>query len=228
MEHGYNLQLHLRGILWRHQYGFQSIYTFQYWWLWRHWKVQKCIFTVHLLLWLLSFSRYFCETLLDFHDPCPVKEQLRNKIVGRLLKEGSNADEPANIALSDYSSLSSGCESSSCDEDVVKNNKNADGDDEDAEEAIAAAEERKRVRKLRSRRDRSKNGAQFTQTLYPDFRQVSSFDKILFFLFFIAFFFAISFCAWEYYVKLLLPLLLLFLLELLFCDKGVFVILSKS
>ena len=128
------------------------------------------------------FSRYFCETLLDFHDPCPVKEQLRNKIVGRLLKEGSNADEPANIALSDYSSLSSGCESSSCDEDVVKNNKNADGDDEEAEEAIAAAEERKRIRKLRSRRDRSKNGAQFTQTLYPDFRQVSSLDKILFFL----------------------------------------------
>ena len=53
------------------------------------------------------------------------------------------------------------------------------GDDEDAEEAIAAAEERKRIRKLRSRRDRSKNGAQFTQTLYPDFRQVRLFDKIL-------------------------------------------------
>ena len=40
----------------------------------------------------------------------------------------------------------------------------------DAEEAHAAAEERKRVRKLRSRRDRCKNGAQFTQNLYPDFR----------------------------------------------------------
>ena len=53
----------------------------------------------------LFFSRYFCETLLDFYDPCPVKEELRLKIVGRLIKEGSNADEPANIALSDYSSL---------------------------------------------------------------------------------------------------------------------------
>ena len=149
---------------------------------------------MHLLLWLLSFSRYFCETLLDFHDPCPVKEQLRNKIVSRLLKEGSNADEPANIALSDYSSLSSGCESSSGDEEV-KNGKNADGDDEDAEEAIAAAEERKRIRKLRSRRDRSKNGAQFTQTLYPDFRQVSlkkgTWQNIIFPRF-IAFFLAIS------------------------------------
>ena len=45
----------------------------------------------------------------------------------------------------------------------------------DAEEAQAAAEERKRIRKLRSRRDRCKNGAQFTQNLYPDFRQVERF-----------------------------------------------------
>ena len=52
-----------------------------------------------------NLFRYFCETLLDFYDPCPVKEELRLKIVGRLIKEGSNADEPANIALSDYSSL---------------------------------------------------------------------------------------------------------------------------
>lgn len=51
--------------------------------------------------------RYFCETLLDFFDPCLGKEQLRAKIVNRLVKEGSTADEPANIALSDYSSLSS-------------------------------------------------------------------------------------------------------------------------
>ena len=87
------------------------------------------------------------------------------------------------MSISDYSSLSSGCESSSGEEEnVTRNNKNVEGDDEDAEEAIAAAEERKRIRKLRSRRDRSKNGAQFTQTLYPDFRQVSkgSYDKILF------------------------------------------------
>ena len=49
-----------------------------------------------------------------------MKEELRNKIVTRLLREGSNADEPSNIALSDYSSLSSGCETSSDDEDVGK------------------------------------------------------------------------------------------------------------
>ena len=56
---------------------------------------------------LSFYSRYFCETLLDYQDPCPVKEQLRAKILHRLTKEGSTADEPANIALSDYSSLSS-------------------------------------------------------------------------------------------------------------------------
>ena len=49
-----------------------------------------------------------------------MKEELRNKIVTRLLREGSNADEPSNIALSDYSSLSSGCETSSDDEDAGK------------------------------------------------------------------------------------------------------------
>ena len=78
-------------------------------------------FDIMTILW------YFCETLLDFHDPCVNKEQLRNKIVSRLLKEGSNADEPANIALSDYSSLSSGGDDSdSCDEDK-RNNRNENG-----------------------------------------------------------------------------------------------------
>lgn len=55
-----------------------------------------------------GIGRYFCETLQDFQDPCPVNEQLRVKIAARLLKEGSSATDPANIALSDYSSLSSG------------------------------------------------------------------------------------------------------------------------
>lgn len=120
-----------------------------------------------------GIGRYFCETLLDFQDPCPVKEQLRNKIVSRLLKEGSNADEPANIALSDYSSLSSGGDSSSSDEAVAPRNNN---DETDVIEAQAAAEERKRIRRLRSRRDRCKGGAQFTQTLYADhFRQVEKY-----------------------------------------------------
>lgn len=31
------------------------------------------------------------------------QERLRTKIVDRLVKEGSNADEPTNISLSDYS-----------------------------------------------------------------------------------------------------------------------------
>ncbi|GBP61811.1 Cytosolic carboxypeptidase Nna1 [Eumeta japonica] len=51
-----------------------------------------------------NLGRTFCETLLDFYDEDPSKERLRNKIVTRLLKEGSNADEPTNIDLSDYSS----------------------------------------------------------------------------------------------------------------------------
>ncbi len=59
------------------------------------------------ILGISSVHRYFCETLLDYEDPCPSKEQLRSKILSRLTKEGSTADEPANIALSDYSSLSS-------------------------------------------------------------------------------------------------------------------------
>jgi len=57
-----------------------------------------------------GIGRYFCETLQDFQDPCPVNDALRTKIVTRLTKEGSSANEPANIALSDYSSLSSGAD----------------------------------------------------------------------------------------------------------------------
>ena len=64
--------------------------------------------------------RYFCETLLDFYDPSPMKEELRNKIITRLLREGSSADEPSNVALSDYSSLSSGCESSTDEDEANK------------------------------------------------------------------------------------------------------------
>ena len=65
--------------------------------------------------------------MLDFQDPCPVKDALRMKIITRLLKEGSNADEPANIAPSDYSSLSSGADNSSSD------NCNDDEDEEEQE-----------------------------------------------------------------------------------------------
>ncbi|XP_050672778.1 cytosolic carboxypeptidase Nna1-like [Leptidea sinapis] len=65
-----------------------------------------------------NLGKTFCETLLDFYDEDPSKERLRNKIVTRLLKEGSNADEPTNIDLSDYSS-DEGDTSSSSSEAVV-------------------------------------------------------------------------------------------------------------
>ncbi|XP_054728956.1 cytosolic carboxypeptidase Nna1 isoform X2 [Anastrepha obliqua] len=57
-------------------------------------------------------GRAFCETLLDYGDETPNKERLRLKIIERLLKEGSNADEPLNIPLSDYSSDEGGVSSS--------------------------------------------------------------------------------------------------------------------
>ncbi|XP_076642435.1 uncharacterized protein LOC143353191 [Halictus rubicundus] len=51
-----------------------------------------------------QIGKVFCETLLDFFDQDPIKERLRNKIIGRLMKEGSSAEEPTNIDLTDYSS----------------------------------------------------------------------------------------------------------------------------
>ncbi|XP_048523203.1 cytosolic carboxypeptidase 2 isoform X1 [Dendroctonus ponderosae] len=62
-----------------------------------------------------QMGRSFCQTLLDFYDEDPRKEKLRAKIIERLTKEGSNADEPTNIPLSDYSS-DEGDTSSSSDE----------------------------------------------------------------------------------------------------------------
>ncbi|XP_029662311.1 cytosolic carboxypeptidase 2-like [Formica exsecta] len=51
-----------------------------------------------------QIGKAFCETLLDFFDQDPMKEKLRNKIIARLTKEGSSAEEPTNIDLTDYSS----------------------------------------------------------------------------------------------------------------------------
>ncbi|XP_021913025.1 cytosolic carboxypeptidase 2-like isoform X3 [Zootermopsis nevadensis] len=51
-----------------------------------------------------QMGRHFCETLLDFCDQDPSKERLRCKIINRLVQEGSSADDPTNINLSDYSS----------------------------------------------------------------------------------------------------------------------------
>ncbi|XP_066142700.1 cytosolic carboxypeptidase 2-like isoform X2 [Euwallacea fornicatus] len=62
-----------------------------------------------------QMGKSFCQTLLDFYDEDPRKEKLRVKIIERLTKEGSNADEPTNIPLSDYSS-DDGDTSSSSDE----------------------------------------------------------------------------------------------------------------
>ncbi|KAJ8944755.1 hypothetical protein NQ318_011662 [Aromia moschata] len=62
-----------------------------------------------------QMGRSFSQTLLDYYDDNPRKERLRSKIVDRLTKEGSNADEPTNICLSDYSS-DEGDTSSSSDE----------------------------------------------------------------------------------------------------------------
>ncbi|KAM8718785.1 hypothetical protein ACLKA7_001488 [Drosophila subpalustris] len=58
-------------------------------------------------------GRAFCETLLDYCDENPNKERLRSKIIERLMREGSSADEPLNIPLSDYSSDEGNCSSSS-------------------------------------------------------------------------------------------------------------------
>ncbi|KRT82072.1 Peptidase [Oryctes borbonicus] len=60
-----------------------------------------------------QMGKAFCQTLLDFYDDDPRKERLRTKIISRLVKEGSNADEPTNIKLSDYSSDSGDTSSSS-------------------------------------------------------------------------------------------------------------------
>ena len=54
-----------------------------------------------------NVGRYFCETLVDFNDPNPPKEQLRYKILLRLLRDKSSATEPSNVILSEYSSISS-------------------------------------------------------------------------------------------------------------------------
>ncbi|XP_058798639.1 uncharacterized protein LOC131668464 [Phymastichus coffea] len=62
-------------------------------------------------------GKAFCETLLDFSDSDPIKEKLRSKIIARLAKEGSSADEPTNIDLTDYSSDEGDTSESSSEDD---------------------------------------------------------------------------------------------------------------
>ncbi|XP_016840121.1 cytosolic carboxypeptidase 2 isoform X2 [Nasonia vitripennis] len=68
-----------------------------------------------------QIGKAFCETLLDFSDNDPIKEKLRNKIIARLAKEGSSADEPTNIELTDYSSDEGDTSDSSSEEDKYNN-----------------------------------------------------------------------------------------------------------
>ncbi|CAD6210513.1 GSCOCG00010909001-RA-CDS, partial [Cotesia congregata] len=72
-----------------------------------------------------QIGKAFCETLIDFSDDDPVKEKLRNKILLRLIKEGSSADEPTNINLTDYSSdKGDSSDSSDSSEDKIINKPN--------------------------------------------------------------------------------------------------------
>ncbi|XP_058827587.1 uncharacterized protein LOC131687507 isoform X2 [Topomyia yanbarensis] len=65
-------------------------------------------------------GRAYCETLMDYYDDNPIKEKLRMKILTRLSKEGSSADEPLNIPLSDYSSDEGDTSSSSSEDEAGK------------------------------------------------------------------------------------------------------------
>ncbi|OXA61045.1 cytosolic carboxypeptidase 2-like isoform X2 [Folsomia candida] len=67
-----------------------------------------------------AVGRHFCETLIDFSDPSVEKERLRDKILQKLNDEGSNADEPVNVTVTDYSSLSHSDSDESGDESLKK------------------------------------------------------------------------------------------------------------
>ena len=67
-----------------------------------------------------ALGKYFCETLYDFYDPDPPMDQLRTTILQRLIKEESSAVDPVNIALSDYSSLSSSGASDNDEENMAE------------------------------------------------------------------------------------------------------------
>ena len=101
-----------------------------------------------------SLGRYFCETLHDLYDPDPPMDGIRCTILQRLVKEESNANEPVNIALSDYSSLSSSGASDS-DENVTE----MDGD------SITIA----RRSLIKRRRKKKRKMTNFYSTNFTDF-----------------------------------------------------------
>ena len=102
-----------------------------------------------------ALGKYFCETLHDFYDPDPPMINLRGQILQRLIKEESTAVDPVNVALSDYSSLSSSGASDNEEEDVTV----ADGD------SVAIA--RKSLIKRRRKKQRQRNN--FYSTNYSEF-----------------------------------------------------------
>ena len=102
-----------------------------------------------------ALGKYFCETLYDFYDPDPPMDQLRTTILQRLIKEESSAVDPVNIALSDYSSLSSSGASDNDEENMAE----MDGD------SITIA--RKSI--IRRRRKKQRQRSNFYSTNYSEF-----------------------------------------------------------
>ncbi|KAF0771287.1 cytosolic carboxypeptidase Nna1-like isoform X1 [Aphis craccivora] len=65
-----------------------------------------------------DIGQTFCETLLDYYNEDPRNEKMKLKICSRLMEQGSNAEQPKNIDISDYSSDESS--TSVCEEIVDK------------------------------------------------------------------------------------------------------------
>ncbi|XP_050528383.1 cytosolic carboxypeptidase Nna1-like isoform X2 [Daktulosphaira vitifoliae] len=64
-----------------------------------------------------DMGKTFCETLLDYYSNHPHNERMKLKICSRLMEKGSNAEQPKNVEVSDYTSDESS--SSLCEEFLV-------------------------------------------------------------------------------------------------------------
>ena len=117
-----------------------------------------------------ALGKYFCETLHDFYDPDPPMINLRGQILQRLIKEESTAVDPVNVALSDYSSLSSSGASDN-EEDEVKV---VDGD------SVTIA--KKSLIKRRRKKQRQRNNfysANYSEFLTPDNYTVEAQENVV-------------------------------------------------
>ena len=103
-----------------------------------------------------ALGKYYCETLHDFYAPDPPLEQLRGLILQRLIKEESSAVDPVNIALSDYSSLSSS---------GASDNEEEAGAEVETGDSVNIA--RKSLIKRRRKKQRQRNN--FYSTNYSEF-----------------------------------------------------------